>query len=321
MTGPACGNNPNHQLTDGDRQAVDSFRAYLTARAALNRVRTVLETEAVVGRTALEYRGLILTALMSEAPPADQTALRDRIAAALRTTRRTGYEGQADHGTHRYDARCALCAGDVDALTEALIAAVLPATTGCLTPDYTDGPCHCPSCDPAAHRADRAAVLREAYEIAFAEGMRLNALEAEIGVGPYRGALAVAHLLRKAISEAQEPRRMADETAAAETQPADALSELEAAARALELDRDAASTGESRDYRRGMTRAVRVLRFLDSPDALTEQPFVPPAHYRRDDGVDCCVHAIPVGPDSCRACRELADDTSAAGARQDGAQR
>lgn len=57
------------------------------------------------------------------------TALRDRIAAALRTTRRTGYEGQADHGTHRYDARCALCAGDVDALTEALAAAVLPATT------------------------------------------------------------------------------------------------------------------------------------------------------------------------------------------------
>ncbi|MFJ1653669.1 hypothetical protein ACIOC2_20225 [Streptomyces sp. NPDC088337] len=59
--------------------------------------------------------------------------------------------------------------------------------------------------------ADRAAVLREAYEIAYAEGMRLNALEAEIGVGPYRGALAVAHLLRKAISDAQQERRMADE--------------------------------------------------------------------------------------------------------------
>ncbi|MGI3199632.1 hypothetical protein ACRJ4W_15375 [Streptomyces sp. GLT-R25] len=63
---------------------------------------------------------------------------------------------------------------------------------------------------------DRTAVLREAYEIAYAEGMRLNALEAEIGVGPYRGALAVAHLLRKAISGAQQPRRMADETAATE---------------------------------------------------------------------------------------------------------
>ncbi|KAF2774663.1 hypothetical protein [Streptomyces sp. OM5714] len=35
MTGPACGNNPNHQLSDGDRRAVESFRAYLAARAAL----------------------------------------------------------------------------------------------------------------------------------------------------------------------------------------------------------------------------------------------------------------------------------------------
>lgn len=39
-----------------------------------------------------------------------------------------------------------------------------------------------------------------------------------------------------------------------------------------------------------------------------EAPLVPPAHYRRDDGVECCVHTIPVGPDSCRECRELADD-------------
>ena len=33
-TGPRCGNDPRAQLTDGDRQAVDSFRAYLTDRAA-----------------------------------------------------------------------------------------------------------------------------------------------------------------------------------------------------------------------------------------------------------------------------------------------
>ncbi len=38
------------------------------------------------------------------------------------------------------------------------------------------------------------------------------------------------------------------------------------------------------------------------------EPFTPPAHYRRDDGVDCCVHTIPVGPDSCPHCRELHDD-------------
>jgi hypothetical protein len=32
-TGPACGNNPNFQMTDGDRQAVNDFRAYLELRA------------------------------------------------------------------------------------------------------------------------------------------------------------------------------------------------------------------------------------------------------------------------------------------------
>lgn len=35
MTGPACGNNPNHQLTDGDRRAVEDFKAYLAERATL----------------------------------------------------------------------------------------------------------------------------------------------------------------------------------------------------------------------------------------------------------------------------------------------
>ena len=47
-------------------------------------------------------------------------------------------------------------------------------------------------------------------------------------------------------------------------------------------------------------------------------PFTPPAHYRRDDGVDCCVHTIPVGPDSCPACRELHDEQPAVEAQQDG---
>jgi hypothetical protein len=36
--------------------------------------------------------------------------------------------------------------------------------------------------------------------------------------------------------------------------------------------------------------------------------FVPPAHYIDSNGVECCVHTIPVGPDSCRACRELQDE-------------
>ncbi|WP_432140155.1 hypothetical protein [Streptomyces sp. bgisy154] len=73
---------------------------------------------------------------------------------------------------------------------------------------------------------------------------------------------------------------------------------------------------------------ARLRRLADETQPTTEtRPFVPPAHYRRDDGVDCCVHAIPVGPDSCDKCRELADDEAhaaeeqpAAGARQDGAQ-
>ncbi|MFB8772132.1 hypothetical protein [Streptomyces broussonetiae] len=144
-TGPACGNNPNYRLTDGDRKAVEDFQAYLGAlatirdriaealirwayrgqdpdpetgilptvranahsradavmavlrgltlreleqlyrphttpsrpeprstpaeRAALERVRDVLDTEAVAGRSAIEYRGLILSALMADEPP------------------------------------------------------------------------------------------------------------------------------------------------------------------------------------------------------------------------------------------------------------
>jgi hypothetical protein len=38
------------------------------------------------------------------------------------------------------------------------------------------------------------------------------------------------------------------------------------------------------------------------------EPFIPPVHFLRDDGVETCVHLIPVAPDSCRHCRELADD-------------
>ncbi|MFF8679532.1 hypothetical protein ACF07F_16635 [Streptomyces sp. NPDC015237] len=38
MTGPACGNNPHHQLTDGDRQALDNFKAYLADRGALRQL-------------------------------------------------------------------------------------------------------------------------------------------------------------------------------------------------------------------------------------------------------------------------------------------
>ncbi|MET9815291.1 hypothetical protein [Streptomyces sp. NPDC006355] len=43
-TGPACANNPNYQMSDGDRQAVEDFKAYLADRAAeLLALATVLE--------------------------------------------------------------------------------------------------------------------------------------------------------------------------------------------------------------------------------------------------------------------------------------
>ncbi|MET9073909.1 hypothetical protein ABZX95_17415 [Streptomyces sp. NPDC004232] len=38
-----------------------------------------------------------------------------------------------------------------------------------------------------------------------------------------------------------------------------------------------------------------------------ETPFVPPMHYRGRDGTTYCVHATPIGPNSCRECRDLAD--------------
>ncbi|MFG3127418.1 hypothetical protein ACGFZU_06915 [Streptomyces tendae] len=92
------------------------------------------------------------------------------------------------------------------------------------------------------------------------------------------------------------------------------------------LDARAVATvrADSQTYTEWQTVADWLRRLADeTTDTETEavQPFVPPVHYRRDDGVDCCVHTIPVGPDSCRACRELADDEPAAGARQDGADR
>lgn len=63
--------------------------------------------------------------------------------------------------------------------------------------------------------------------------------------------------------------------------------------------------------------AADVARRAAKAAVAAPAPFTPPAHYRRDDGVDCCVHTSPVGPDSCPACRELHDDdVPAVGAQQ-----
>jgi len=68
--------DPTSLFDNADREALAELRAYLLGRpqpdpstgsaAALRRVRAVLEMEAVVGRTALEYRGLILAALTAD---------------------------------------------------------------------------------------------------------------------------------------------------------------------------------------------------------------------------------------------------------------
>lgn len=39
---------------------------------------------------------------------------------------------------------------------------------------------------------------------------------------------------------------------------------------------------------------------------MTAAEYTPDVHYVRSDGVECCVHATPVGPGSCDACWDLA---------------
>ncbi|MYS44090.1 ParB N-terminal domain-containing protein [Streptomyces sp. SID5998] len=91
MSGPACGNNPHHQLTDGDRQAVDSFRAYLTTRAeltvaahSLERIRDAarLHRQQLIGTSDL-YAVIEAEDATVQQPPVDRAALRYRIAAAI----------------------------------------------------------------------------------------------------------------------------------------------------------------------------------------------------------------------------------------------
>jgi hypothetical protein len=95
---------------------------------------------------------------------------------------------------------------------------------------------------------------------------------------------------------------------------------LEEAADRIEAMLATADTGSDPRYWTAVRDMVHGLRYMATeapavvsavPEQADEAPFIPHAHYRRDDGVDCCVHTIPVGPDSCPACRELADDEPA----------
>src|SRR5690606_3341535 len=101
-----------------------------------------------------------------------------------------------------------------------------------LTPEYTDGPCHCPSCDPAAHRTDRAAVYAEVAE----------RLAADAEQGDKEG---LTRIYRR--SAAKQVREWADELLrmAGETQPAE-TTEPE------ETDEERADREETeRDHARG----------------------------------------------------------------------
>jgi hypothetical protein len=85
---------------------------------------------------------------------ADQAELRDRIAEAL-------MQWAEGNNSPKYTSmrRPETVVQNAYSRADAVLA-VLP-SSGCLTPEYTDGPCHCPACDPAAHRTDRAAVLAD----------------------------------------------------------------------------------------------------------------------------------------------------------------
>ena len=78
-----------------------------------------------------------------------------------------------------------------------------------------------------------------------------------------------------------------------ETPDQPALPPLLAAARALELDRDAASSGESDDYRRGMTRAVKLLRLLNEDEPAAASSAVPAPATDRAAGVAEAIRTFP----------------------------
>lgn len=104
-TGPACGTNPNYRMSDGDRRAVEDFKACLTARAALrDRIAAAVYERNNPGRPwadahpddRLAY-GFDADAVLAVLPPsADQAASTIDADAALRETE--GEHALAEYG-------------------------------------------------------------------------------------------------------------------------------------------------------------------------------------------------------------------------------
>lgn len=148
------------------------------------------------GCAGCELRDRIAAAVSAAvAPPTDQAALRDRIAQAL-------MQWAESNNSTKYASmrRPATVVHNAYSRADAVLAE-LP-SAGCLTPEYTDGPCHCPSCDPAAHRTDRAAFLAD-VERAIRTATRSCGYKAEDGCDFCNGVAAAL----------DQVRRMADETA------------------------------------------------------------------------------------------------------------
>ncbi|MFF5609298.1 hypothetical protein ACFY65_23405 [Streptomyces cellulosae] len=148
------------------------------------------------GCAGCELRDRITAAVSAAvAPPTNQTALRDRIAEAL-------MQWAEGNNSPKYTSmrRPETVVQNAYSRADAVLA-VLP-SSGCLTPEYTDGPCHCPACDPAAHRTDRAAVLAD-VECAIRAATGSCGYKAEDGCDFCGGVDAAL----------DQVRRMADETA------------------------------------------------------------------------------------------------------------
>jgi hypothetical protein len=155
------------------------------------------------------------------------------------------------------------------------------------------------ACDRRRLEADRAAVLREAADAIEAEQSREEAEEqAQHGSLDHETVLQGAAVRDKAALL----RRMADETAATET-PGKSCAHC-----GQPVSRVIGTLTAWWVHAPGGNTVCDPQQAASSPRAtpkVADTPFVPPAHYRGRDGTWYCAHATPVGPDSCRECREL----------------